>query len=483
MISSIGKFSKSILTKILVAIIALPFILWGMGDVFRTGNQNIIVEINDNKISTKEFMNFLRAINITKEDIQQKGKEKLINEILTNYISEKIVMIETKEKGIRLSNSSIKEILISDEEFRKDNKFMRTKYEKFLLTNGITAPDYEKNIFNLESKGQLLSFYSGGFKLPDFIVKDLFIKENKSKEISVIDLQEVYSKKEIKQDEIEKFYNNNKNFFKDRFISFKYLELLPITLIGKNDYEKEYFDKIEKIENDILDGKVYEEIASFDLQNIKKIDLINSKSQMKDGKNIKINSELLKEIFKINTKNTPTFISLNNKFFIAEVTEEENNILELSNKNVLDTVKKQLSIVNLVKENASIRKEIEDKKFSFKQMEQMSNKFGVPIQNLKIKNINDTSIFNNVLLKQIYNSPGELFIITDFPVEQKNYLVKIIKETDPVLKNNTGTFEKYSKRANAQYISKVYKSYDGYINSIYKININEKVLERLINSI
>ena len=33
MISSIGKFSKSILTKILVAIIALPFILWGMGDV------------------------------------------------------------------------------------------------------------------------------------------------------------------------------------------------------------------------------------------------------------------------------------------------------------------------------------------------------------------------------------------------------------------------------------------------------------------
>ena len=59
-------------------------------------------------------------------------------------------------------------------------------------------------------------------------------------------------------------------------------------------------------------------------------------------------------------------------------------------------------------------KKLRIKKFSFKQMEQMSNKFGVPIQNLKIKNINDTSIFNNVLLKQIYNSPGELFLITDF---------------------------------------------------------------------
>ena len=52
MIASIKKFSKSILAKILVALIALPFILWGMGDVFRSGNQNVIAEINETKIST-----------------------------------------------------------------------------------------------------------------------------------------------------------------------------------------------------------------------------------------------------------------------------------------------------------------------------------------------------------------------------------------------------------------------------------------------
>ena len=30
-----------------------------------------------------------------------------------------------------------------------------------------------------------------------------------------------------------------------------------------------------------------------------------------------------------------------------------------------------------------------------------------------------------------------------------------------------------------EYIGKVYKSYDRYINNIYKIDINEKVLERI----
>ena len=152
MIASIRKFSKSFIAKVFVGIIALPFVLWGMGDVFRTGNQNVIAEINNNKISTKEFMEYLQAVNITRTEIQNKGKEKIINEVLTNYISEKIIEMETIKKGVRLTDAALKEILISDDEFKKDGKFLRTKYEKFLLTNGFSASKYEKNILNLESK-------------------------------------------------------------------------------------------------------------------------------------------------------------------------------------------------------------------------------------------------------------------------------------------------------------------------------------------
>ena len=183
MIASIRKFSKSLIAKVFVAIIALPFILWGMGDVFRSGNQNIIAEINETKISTKEFMEYLQAINISKEEMQNKGKEKIVNEVLTNYISEKIIFIETEEKGIQLTDFSLKEILVSDKEFQKDGKFLRTKYEKFLLTRGFGAPEYEKSILNFETKGQLLFYYSGGIRLPAFLIEDLYKQENHSKEV------------------------------------------------------------------------------------------------------------------------------------------------------------------------------------------------------------------------------------------------------------------------------------------------------------
>ena len=56
MLGSIRKFSKSFVAKIFIAIIALPFVLWGMGDVFTSGKQNVLVEINDEKISNSEML-------------------------------------------------------------------------------------------------------------------------------------------------------------------------------------------------------------------------------------------------------------------------------------------------------------------------------------------------------------------------------------------------------------------------------------------
>ena len=55
MLGTIRKFSSSVLAKIFLFIVALPFVFWGMGDLFRGGNQNVIVKIGNEKVSTKEF--------------------------------------------------------------------------------------------------------------------------------------------------------------------------------------------------------------------------------------------------------------------------------------------------------------------------------------------------------------------------------------------------------------------------------------------
>ena len=64
----------------------------------------------------------------------------------------------------------------------------------------------------------------------------------------------------------------------------------------------------------------------------------------------------------------------------------------------------------------------------------------------------------------------------------ENFLVRIVDENKPKINIDSDNYKKYREKANAQYITKIYKSYDGYINSNYKIEIKSTVLKRIENS-
>ena len=117
MLSSIGKFSKSFFVKLLVGIIILPFVFWGMGDVFRGGNQNVIASIGSEKISTQEFINYLNKLNLNENERKNLNKSNLLEQILSEYIGRKIINLEINDLGIEISDNSLKNILLNDKTF------------------------------------------------------------------------------------------------------------------------------------------------------------------------------------------------------------------------------------------------------------------------------------------------------------------------------------------------------------------------------
>ena len=483
MLASIRKFSKSFVAKIFIAIIALPFIMWGMGDVFTSGKQNILVEINDQKINSKDFVTHLQKINLTREQVDSIGKSKLLDDILTNYISEKIIDIEREKKGIELNDNALMRIIVSDKTFQKDNKFSRTKYEKFLLQNNYNAPTYERYLKGIELKAQLLNYYSGGISLPEFVIDELYKKENQIKEIEFIDLNKVYAKKIIEEKDIEEFYKKNEGFFEEKFISFRYFKLLPENLTEKKDFDEEYYKKLDEVENSILDGEKFDSILQGNKNNIIKIELVNSRKIYKDGTKIKeIDDLLFEKIFDIKEKNLPQFISINNKFYVAELLDEKKINLTLKDKDLRNTIQSQLKIQFKIKENKKLIEKINKNKFNQSDMSVLSMNNNVLINKINVNGINDKKKFTHELVKQIYDyNTGEFFLLSD-GLLQEIFLVRILKEIDPKIEKKSENYKKYVKKANAEYISKIYKSYDKYINANYEIEINQKVLERLKNS-
>ena len=55
MIANLRKFSKTIAAKVLMVIVVIPFIFWGMGGVFSSGNTNSLAKINKYNISTEDL--------------------------------------------------------------------------------------------------------------------------------------------------------------------------------------------------------------------------------------------------------------------------------------------------------------------------------------------------------------------------------------------------------------------------------------------
>ena len=92
MLRIIRKYSSSAFAKIFLIIIAIPFIFWGMGPVFRGGKKNTIVEIGKEKISIQDFVNYIKY-NATSD---QKINENFIKKLLSDFIGAKIISEEPK---------------------------------------------------------------------------------------------------------------------------------------------------------------------------------------------------------------------------------------------------------------------------------------------------------------------------------------------------------------------------------------------------
>ena len=71
MLNNIRNFSKTIFAKILLVIIIVPFVFWGMGGVFSSGNTNTIVKINNYSISTQDFIDYLNQSKLDQNVIKK----------------------------------------------------------------------------------------------------------------------------------------------------------------------------------------------------------------------------------------------------------------------------------------------------------------------------------------------------------------------------------------------------------------------------
>ena len=483
MLTSIGKFSKSFFVKLLVGIIILPFVFWGMGDVFRGGNQNVIASVDSEKVSTQEFVDYLRRLNLSEDQIKSLPKTDLIEKILSDYIGKKVMKLEIEKLGIEITDNSLRKIIKNDEMFFKDKKFSRTEYEKFLIKSGVTAPQFENNIVEQEKRRQFLSSLSGGMVIPELLIKKEYRKENQIKTIKYIDLEKFHSKNKPTDENKQELFERNKDIFFSEFKTVRYAEITPDKISGSEEYDENFFKQLDIIENNILDGQSFDETIKNDNLQFISIEKINAKKEDANKNKVKkISDELFKKIFNLKSLNSPEIINLNNKYFIAEITKIEKINRSISDPEVQEALNAQLNFKSKIENNTSIIKDISMGAMNKEKFAKFALDNNLDIKDYKIENLKQNDIFSEDVIKRIFlTKDGAVDLIANNTLTE-NFLILIEKTEYKNLKKNSNLYDQYEAKARLNLINKIYQSHDNNLNEKYKVEFNERTIERVKNS-
>ena len=128
MIGSFRNFAKTKFAGLLVFIMIIPFVFWGMGSMFSSGNTNTIAKINKTNISTQEFIDYLNSSNIPQETIRENLKNNIIEELLSGLISRTLIELEVIDYNVIVSEKTLLKKIKKNKNFVDENgNFQRMK--------------------------------------------------------------------------------------------------------------------------------------------------------------------------------------------------------------------------------------------------------------------------------------------------------------------------------------------------------------------
>ncbi len=454
---------------VLIVIIIIAFGFGGFGGGFSTNNQNNIAKINKTNITTQDFMDYVNESGISADAIRNNLDNNIIEELLSGLISTTLIDLEVKDFNISINEKTILKTIKENKNFQDESGvFQRIKYEKFLLSNNISAQMFEIKLKNRELQKHLFDFIGAGTITPRFLIDKKFEENNKTLEIEYFDMENLYkTKDDYTQADIQKFIEENKDQLKREYIDFKYVILNPKNLIGVEEFNQEFFDKIDKIENNISQGNSFDSLIE-DLD----INVIEVNEFSLDG------NEQQNESLIFSKKSTKIdLIESGDNFLLYNIEKEYDRAPNLNDDKTNSEVRELVYQKGKFDFNRKIFQEIQDKKFD-------NNKFNELVGNGakydSIKSVNDNKLFEINSIKMLFALPINSFALVNSS-ENKIYLVKIIGSNKNQFNKEDEDYKNFVQNEFTNTRKSILAAYDQLLTGKYQVQLNQKTIDRVKN--
>ena len=237
MLQDIRKNAQGTIAKVIVGLIVISFSLFGIESILLGGGGSGIAEVNGEDITPQELQQSLnmqkrRMISMMGQDIDPAmlDDERLTPQVLDSLIGRKLLMQSARGMELEISEREIAALISGMEQFQVDGAFSPQLYKGALADAGYTPSSFKQVLREDMAVNQLQSGLAGSdfATASELGLNARVLSEQRDVRYLTIPLQAVSASESVSEDEINAYYEANKDSFRSsESVDLEYILLTP----------------------------------------------------------------------------------------------------------------------------------------------------------------------------------------------------------------------------------------------------------------
>ena len=264
MLETFRAHSKGWLAKLILALITVPFALWGVDSYLQGAGADVaLAKVDGQKISVQEYD---KALQTLREQMQAEGKNDpalledpaIRQSLLDELITARLLEVESRRTGMAISDEQLNKIILAMPQFQQDGRFSQDRYDAVLKQNNLTPTRFEARMRQELLSQKLTESIAVTAYTPKALADNVMRVARQQREVSIVDIKAADFMAQTKVDaaQVQAYYDKNKDKFrvpeqvKIEFVAFSANNLIATAQVSEDEMHKFYADNAAKFQGD-----------------------------------------------------------------------------------------------------------------------------------------------------------------------------------------------------------------------------------------
>ena len=235
MLQNIRDNIQGTAAKVIIAIIIVPFALFGIDSLFNSSSQPPAARINGEKVSEAELQQAIamqkrRLISVMGQQLDPAMLDDAVlrKPALDSLIKQQLLLQAADEAGIEVSDQQLNAVIAGMPQFQEDGRFSQERYQQVLRLQGYSGALFKQMLRSDLRIQQLSASVASSAFVTDADVDDAvaYLYETRGFHSVTIPLSKYESQVVVGDEELQRFYNDNTSRFQSQpKVKLSYLEL------------------------------------------------------------------------------------------------------------------------------------------------------------------------------------------------------------------------------------------------------------------